>query len=158
MKYESRVIKSNPVRILKPSRHDFWGKNLCDGYCMDIMWCLCVEVKIQWRVIWFCKAFLRTSHVSLFECKGPWMLKTGSLKLTDSLELVSAIFFIIFLFLPQMIVLQKPWKMFFISSKKLHFFLEIFTFLYFFHLLSTLFRLKTTNGSRIIYDAMNWLA
>ena len=35
------------IRILKQSRHDFSGKNLCDGYCMDIMWCLCVEVKIH---------------------------------------------------------------------------------------------------------------
>ena len=35
------------IRILKQSRHDFSGKHLCDGYCMDIMWCLCVEVKIH---------------------------------------------------------------------------------------------------------------
>ena len=34
-------------RILKQWRHDFSGKHLCVGYCMDIMWCLCVEVKIQ---------------------------------------------------------------------------------------------------------------
>ena len=34
------------IRILKQWRHDFSGKHLCDGYCMDIMWCLCVEVKI----------------------------------------------------------------------------------------------------------------
>ena len=25
------------IRILKQSRHDFSGKRLCDGYCMDIM-------------------------------------------------------------------------------------------------------------------------
>ena len=25
---------------------------------------------------WFCKAFLRIFCVSLFVCKGPWMLKT----------------------------------------------------------------------------------
>ena len=35
------------IRILKQWRHDFLGKHLCDGYCMDIMWCLCVEVKIH---------------------------------------------------------------------------------------------------------------
>ena len=35
------------IRILKQWRHDFSGKHLCDGYCMDIMWCLCVKVKIQ---------------------------------------------------------------------------------------------------------------
>ena len=35
------------IRILKQSRHDFSGKHLCDGYCMDIIWCLCVEVKIH---------------------------------------------------------------------------------------------------------------
>ena len=46
---------------------------------MDIMWCLCVEVEIQQRVIWFCKAALRIYDVGLFECKGPWMLKTDSL-------------------------------------------------------------------------------
>ena len=67
------------IRIHKQSRHDFSGKNLCDGYCMDIMWYLCVEVKIQHRVIWFCKASLRICYTSLFECKRPWMLKTDSL-------------------------------------------------------------------------------
>ena len=35
------------TRILKQSRHDFSGKHLCDGYSMDIMRCLCVEVKIH---------------------------------------------------------------------------------------------------------------
>ena len=25
------------IRILKQSRHDFSGKHLCDGYCMNIM-------------------------------------------------------------------------------------------------------------------------
>ena len=33
------------IRILKQRRHDFLGKHLCGIYCMDIMWCLCVEVK-----------------------------------------------------------------------------------------------------------------
>ena len=33
--------------ILKQSGHDFSGKHLCDGYCMDVMWYLCVEVKIH---------------------------------------------------------------------------------------------------------------
>ena len=67
------------IRILKQWRHDFSGKHLRDGYCMDIMWCLCVEVKIQQRVIWFCKASLRICYGSLFECEGPLMLKTDSL-------------------------------------------------------------------------------
>ena len=67
------------ISILKQSRRDFSGKHLCDGYCMDIVWCLCVGVKIQQRVIWFCKASLRICYVSLFKCKGPWMLKTDSL-------------------------------------------------------------------------------
>ena len=35
------------IRILKQSRHDFSGKHLYDRYCMDIMCCLCVEVKIH---------------------------------------------------------------------------------------------------------------
>ena len=35
------------ISILKPWRHDFWGKYLCDGYCMDIIWCLCVEAKMH---------------------------------------------------------------------------------------------------------------
>ena len=35
------------IRILKQWRHDFSGKHLCDGYCMDITWCLCVEFKMQ---------------------------------------------------------------------------------------------------------------
>ena len=60
------------IRIGKQWIHDFSGKHLCYGYCMDIMWCLCVEVKISW----FCKASLRICYVSWFDCKGPWMLKT----------------------------------------------------------------------------------
>ena len=47
------------IRIRKHSRHDFSGKHLRDGYCMDIIWCLCVEVKIQQRVILFCKSFFK---------------------------------------------------------------------------------------------------
>ena len=47
---------------------------------VDIMWCLCMEVNIQHRVIWFReKASLRICYIILFECKGPWMLKTDSL-------------------------------------------------------------------------------
>ena len=41
------ILKQDMIRILKQWRHDFSGKHLCDGYCMDIMWCLCVEVKIH---------------------------------------------------------------------------------------------------------------
>ena len=37
----------NMTRVLKQSRHDLSGKHLCDGYSMDIMRCLCVEVKIH---------------------------------------------------------------------------------------------------------------
>ena len=59
------------IRFLKWSRHDFSGKHLCDRYCTDIKRCLCVEVKIQQRVIWSCKASLRIFYVSEFECKGP---------------------------------------------------------------------------------------
>ena len=33
--------------IVKQSGHDFSGNHLFDGYCMDIVWCLCVEVKIR---------------------------------------------------------------------------------------------------------------
>ena len=35
------------IRILKKPRHDFSGKHLCDGYCMDIVCCLYVEVKVH---------------------------------------------------------------------------------------------------------------
>ena len=35
------------IRILKQSRHDFPSKYLWDGYRVDIMWCLSVEVKIH---------------------------------------------------------------------------------------------------------------
>ena len=27
----------NMIRVFKQSWHDFSGKHLCDGYCMDIM-------------------------------------------------------------------------------------------------------------------------
>ena len=42
--------------------------------------------------------------------------------------------------------------------KKSVFVLEIFMFLHFFHVLSTLSRYKRTNEIAIIYDVMNWLA
>ena len=61
----------NIYRILKQWRHDLSGKHLRDRYCMDIIWCLCGG-----QNSWFCKASLRICYVSLFECKGPWMLKT----------------------------------------------------------------------------------
>ena len=45
----------NMIRVLKQSRHEFSGKHICDGYYMDIMRCLCVEVKIQKRSHGFVK-------------------------------------------------------------------------------------------------------
>ena len=57
------------IRILKRLGHDFSGKHICDGYCVDITWCSCVEVNRA----------LRICHIILFESKGPWMLKTDGL-------------------------------------------------------------------------------
>ena len=34
--WNANNVKSKPVRILKPSRHDFSGKYIYDGYCMDM--------------------------------------------------------------------------------------------------------------------------
>ena len=65
--------------IVKQSGHDFSSKPSCDGYCMDTIWCLCLEANIQQRVVWFCQKALRIYYLILFECKGPWMLKTDSL-------------------------------------------------------------------------------
>ena len=79
------------IRVLKQWRHDFSGKHLCDGYCMDIMWCLCVEVNVQQRVIWCCeKASLRICYVILFECKGLAMLKTDSLTFWGNIKYFTA--------------------------------------------------------------------
>ena len=39
------------VKTLKQSGHNFPGKRLCDELYLDIIWCLCMEVKIQHRVI-----------------------------------------------------------------------------------------------------------
>ena len=58
------------IMIFKQSGYDFSGKHLCDGYCMDIMRCLCLAGKIQQKVLWFCKASLIVCNVILFECKG----------------------------------------------------------------------------------------
>ena len=60
------------IRILKQWRHDFSGKRLCDGHCMNIMWYLCGG-----QNSWFYKASLRICYISLSECKGHWMLKTA---------------------------------------------------------------------------------
>ena len=55
------------IRIHKQSRHDFCGKDLCDGHFKGIIWCLYVEVSIQWRVEWFCgKGPFRVCCVILF--------------------------------------------------------------------------------------------
>ena len=64
------LYNQDMTRILKQWRDNFAGKHLRDRYCMDIMWCLWGQHS------WFCKASLRICNVSLFECKGPWMLKT----------------------------------------------------------------------------------
>ena len=61
------------IRILNQWRHDFSGKHLCDGYCMDVMWCLC-----RYQNSWF-KASLRICYASLSECKSHWMLETHKL-------------------------------------------------------------------------------
>ena len=46
------ILKQDMISIFKQWRPDFSGKHLCDGYCMDILWCLCVEVKIEnWKRI-----------------------------------------------------------------------------------------------------------
>ena len=73
--YHWILKQSGHHRILKQSRHDFSGKHLCDGYCMNVMWCLYVEVTIYG----FVKLSVRICYVNLFECKGPWMLKTYKL-------------------------------------------------------------------------------
>ena len=44
-------------------------------YVMDIVWILC-DVYVWSSKFIFSKAFLRICYISLFECKGPWMLKT----------------------------------------------------------------------------------
>ena len=62
------------TRILKQWGYDFSNKHLRDRYWMDITWCL-----YGGQNSWFCKASLRICYVSLFECKGPWMLKTYKL-------------------------------------------------------------------------------
>ena len=50
------------IRILKQWKHDFPGKHLCDGYCMDNMWCLRV-VKIHGFVTSTCKSWGSTAAV-----------------------------------------------------------------------------------------------
>ena len=39
--------RQDMVRILKHLGHDFLSKRLCDGYYVDVIWYLCVEVNIQ---------------------------------------------------------------------------------------------------------------
>ena len=73
------------------------------------------------------------------------------------LKLVSAIFYQIFIFSPNDSPLKTMRNIFYFIEKAL-FILEIFKFLWFFPVLSTLPRFKRANGSRIIYDVMKWLA
>ena len=76
---------------------------------------------------------------------------------TSLLKLVSAIFYQVLIFSPNDIPLKTMKNVFHFIEKAL-FVLEIFKFLWFFPFLSTLSRFKTTNGSGINYDVMNWLA
>ena len=73
------------------------------------------------------------------------------------LKLVSAIFFQFFIFSPNDSHLKTMKSVFYFILKAL-FILKIFKFFYFFPFLSILARYKKTNGSGIIYNAMNWLA
>ena len=59
----------NMIRILKQSGHDFSDKHLCDGYCMDIMWCLWVEVKIQ-NVHMVLQSLFKNLLGNCFYCRG----------------------------------------------------------------------------------------
>ena len=59
----------NMIRILKQSGHDFSDKHLCDGYCMDIMWYLWVEVKIQ-NVHMVLQSLFKNLLGSCFYCGG----------------------------------------------------------------------------------------
>ena len=43
------------IRNLKQSRHDFSGKHLCGGYCMDIVWILCDVLCVEGEVHGFLK-------------------------------------------------------------------------------------------------------
>ena len=75
------------------------------------------------------------------------------------LKFVSAIFYQIFIF-HQMIAVQKLWKMFFVSSKKALFVLEIFKFLYIrpslFFALSAI-ALEIDSRKMLVYDIINCL-
>ena len=42
--------RQDMIMVLKQWRHHFSAKHLCDGYCMDIIWCLCMEGKIHGEV------------------------------------------------------------------------------------------------------------
>ena len=72
-------------------------------------------------------------------------------------KLVSAIFYQFFIFSSNDTPAKTMKNVFYFMSQSL-FVLEIFKFLYFFPLLSTLSRFKRVYGSGIIYDVMNWRA
>ena len=75
----------------------------------------------------------------------------------QSLKLVSAIFYQIFIVSPNDSPLKTMKNVFYFIEKAL-FVLKIFKFLWFFPFLSALSRFKRANGSGIIYDVMKWLA
>ena len=107
-------------------------------------WTCTIKTKLFWLEIseWLCDYTVCTTIVTKYP--------------NTNLKLVSANFYQIFIFSPNDSP-SKTSKMFFISSKKL-FSLSRYSNFCIFPFLSTLSRLKRTNGSRIIYDAMNWIA
>ena len=99
----------------------------------------------------FLRNTLQTVAFSLF------IHRNQRFSLHRNLKLVSAIF-INFLLFHQMIALQKLWKVFLISLKKLFSFLRYSNFCKFVLSFPHFSDAKRQNGPGIIYDAMNWLA
>ena len=101
-----------------------------------------------------------TKHMNSTESKIQIHLVKKIKKRKDSQLFAKACvryFLSIFIF-HQMITLHELWKMFFISSRKALFVLEIFKFLWFFTFLYKLSTFRRAIRSGIIYDVMSWLA
>ena len=130
--------------------------------CFTKFWSTILEILV-WKLWAFCQIFVESALFLIFclvsNCKPDSCEQGKGDRLTANVHIGKKYFhFIVFwkyftfyqIFIShQMIALQKLWKMFFISSKKLLSFSRYSTFCDFFPFLFTLSRFKRTNGSGI---------
>ena len=122
--FYKNVIRNNIFKVTQVILSDL------NVFLREQFWKMLIEIAVDWDSCWL-----------------TWLL-------IGMIKACIRYFLTIFLFFHQMIALQKLWKMFFLSSKKLFLFLRYSNFCNFF---TSFCQFPYTNRSGIIYDVMNCL-